>query len=128
MTLYKTLKRLEAEAAAQDDVSFARTNSDIAELARQIDPRTTLDEHEVSSGIGIFRELGFLTTSGYSTARRIHMVSSPQRMELERSIRYLEGMRSIEAFEDFRTWALGASAEEMLERINRPIMPNVEEL
>ena len=125
VTLYRTLMTLNRQALASDtnDGSFALTNEDIAAQATYVDARTRLDAHAVSCGISIFRELGFLETSGYGTARRIRMVPNPPRMDLESSTRYLEGLRSRDAFADFKDWALGASAEEMLARINRPITP-----
>ena len=45
-------------------------------------------------------------------------------MDLETSTRYLEGLRSRDAFAEFRDWALLAPPEEMLARINRPITPS----
>ncbi|MBQ6395373.1 MAG: DEAD/DEAH box helicase, partial [Atopobiaceae bacterium] len=122
VVLYKTLKTL--AQGSEEDGSIASTNAEIATSAIAVNPRTTLDEHSVSSGVGVFRELGFLTTSGFSSARRIHMVDSPNRMELDSSVRYQEGLRTREEFEGFREWALCASADEMLSRLNRPITPH----
>jgi len=82
-----------------------------------------LDERSVSAGISIFRDLGFLEVEGYGSQRRIVMAGRPERMELDRSIRYLEGMRSAEEFHDFRDWILHATSRELLDRINRPIVP-----
>ena len=125
VTLYRTLMTLSRRASSEGtgDASFNITNAEIAAHAVQVDPRTSLDEHSVSCGISVFRELGFLETSGHGTARRIRMVADPPRMDLERSTRYLEGLRSRDAFAEFRDWALRASADEMLARINRPITP-----
>ena len=122
--LYRALKGIERDAIAQGEDSFQRTNAEIAEEALKVDPRSTIDERSVSCGISVFRELGFLETSGYGTARRIRMVASPRRMELTSSIRYLEGLRSREEFATFSEWALGTSADDMLARINRPITPD----
>ena len=125
VALYRTLKAIERNNAMETgEGSFCLTNAAIALRARSIDARVKLDEHAVSCGVSIFRELGFLTTSGYGTARRISMVQSPSRMDLEKSTRYLEGLRQRDAFADFREWALGADAGEMLARINRPITPS----
>jgi single-stranded-DNA-specific exonuclease len=110
--------------ATTGDASFAETNAAIAELAQTIDPRAKLDEHAVSCGIAVFRELGFLTTSGFSTARRIEMVESPIRMDLNSSIRYIEGIKAREEFSAFSSWALSADADEMLRTINQPITPS----
>ncbi|MBP3894631.1 MAG: single-stranded-DNA-specific exonuclease RecJ [Atopobiaceae bacterium] len=127
VTLYRSLVLLGREAAAGQlisDGSFALTNAQIADRALSVDPRTGLDERSVSCGIAVFRELGFLETSGHGTARRIRMVADPPHMDLEQSTRYLEGLRSRDAFAEFRDWALHAEAEEMLGRINRPITPS----
>ena len=51
------------------------------------------------------------------------MAESPERMELDQSIRYLEGMRSGAEFREFRDWVLSATPEELIGRINRPIVP-----
>lgn len=123
VALYRTLMTLSRSAQAEGSDSFVAANAVIAEQAMALNPRTQLDEHAVSCGIGVFRELGFLETSGYGTARRIHMVANPPHMDLEASTRYLEGLRSRDAFAAFRDWALLAPADEMLARINRPITP-----
>ncbi len=123
VTLYRTLMTLGRRAEAEGSSSFAATNATIAEQATGVDARSQLDEHSVSCGIAVFRELGFLETSGYGTARRVHMVANPPHMDLSRSTRYLEGLRSRDAFASFRSWALSAAADEMLARINRPITP-----
>ena len=122
--LYRALKGISRQCADADDGSFQRSNAELSDEALRIDPRCTLDERSVSCGISVFRELGFLETSGFGTARRIHMVESPRRMELTSSIRYLEGIRAREEFATFSQWALGTSADDMLARINRPITPD----
>ncbi|MBQ6522243.1 MAG: hypothetical protein IJI15_05400 [Atopobiaceae bacterium] len=122
--LYRALMTLSKRCSAEGEGSFSETNAAIADLARSIDQRCSLDEHAVSCGIAIFRELGFLTTSGFSSARRIEMVESPMRMDLNSSIRYLEGLKAREEFNAFSAWALSAPADEMLARINRPITPS----
>ncbi len=99
------------------------TNADIAAMAAERDVRCNLDEHSVSCGISVFAELGFLRTSGYGTARRITMTPSPERMRLEDSIRYLEGLKSRSEFESFRDWVLSCTEQQLLDRINKPITP-----
>ena len=51
------------------------------------------------------------------------MVPSPGHMELDSSIRYLEGKRSGEEFHAFCDWVLAATPGELLDHINRPIVP-----
>ena len=124
VALYRALKAASSQALAAGEEDFALTNAELADAARGFDPKCKLDESGVSCGISVFRELGFLETSGFSQARRIRMVDGSERMELEQSIRYLEGKRSQEEFAQFRDWALSSSCMEMLERINRPITPS----
>ena len=124
VTLYRALMTVSRRIAVESgESSFALSNADIAAAAAAIDPRTGLDERSVSCGISIFRELGFLSTSGHGTARRIQMVTNPPRMDLEQSTRYLEGIKSRDLFAEFCDWALNATAQEMLDRVNRPITP-----
>ena len=123
IALYRALRSLAQAAVEAGEQDFSCPNAEIAERALALAPHSGLDERSVSCGVSVFRELGFLTTTGYGTARRIHMVASPERMELERSIRYLEGLKSRDEFFEFREWALTATPDEMLARVNRPIMP-----
>ncbi|MBQ1840159.1 MAG: DEAD/DEAH box helicase, partial [Atopobiaceae bacterium] len=124
IALYRALRSLAQGAVEAGEQDFSCPNAEIAERATALAPHSGLDERSVSCGVSVFRELGFLTTTGYGTARRIHMVASPERMELERSIRYLEGMRTRDEFLSFREWALDATPDEMLARINQPITPS----
>ena len=82
-----------------------------------------LREETVSQGLGIFRELGLVTTAGHSSARTITLIESAAKVDLQSSIRYLEGQDEQADFEDFRTWALSATAEELRNRFTRPILP-----
>ena len=118
-TLYRTLRALSGAGGpvALDDAAIAQ------EAARR-DPSLALNEREVECGLAIFSELGFLSTSGWGTARRILMERSPARMELSRSACYAEGQRAKAAFSAFSSWALSADASELLARINRPITPD----
>ncbi len=122
--LWRTLRQLTARPELSGEQGLSHTNAELAEACLQASPSTTLDERSVSAGLSIFAELGFLELTGYGTGRRIRMAPTPERMELASSIRYLEGVRSGEMFHDFCDWVLSASAEELLGRINRPIVPN----
>ncbi len=123
VALYRALKAYQAQADAAQEGSFSVSNQALVDAARVADPRTKLDEHAVSAGVGIFRELGFLTTSGRGTARRIALSPSPAKMDLSSSVRYREGLGALDDFGQFRDWALTADAAELLARINRPIAP-----
>ncbi len=56
--------------------------------------RTPVDERAVPSGLAIFEELGFLRVRETGEDRQIEMVESPGHVELDRSIRYLEGLHA----------------------------------
>lgn len=124
VALYRTLRSLSARALQQEGTtSFSMSNAAIAQESVAFDARAVLDDQSVSCGISIFRELGLLDTTGYGSARRIMVTDSPGRVELEGSIRYLEGLHARDEFTAFRDWALTATPDQMLERINRPITP-----
>ena len=122
--LYKALKQEARHAAEQGQEWFSCTNGELAETATA-SCGAKLDESSVSCGISVFRELGFLETSGKSVARHIRMVPGPAHMELSQSVRYREGLEEIADFKEFKSWALGAQPDELLARFNRPILPNV---
>ena len=131
VTLYRTLTRMARQClskgspeACEVDGSFALNNADIAQSALEVDPCSRLDERSVSCGVSIFRELGLLTTRGYGSSRHIQMSPSPERVDLESSIRYLEGQRARDDFSEFAAWALSSRPQEILCRINRPITPS----
>ena len=117
--VYRTLSRLYRARGPilLDDKAIAAEATERASLS-------AIDEHEVSSALTIFSELGFCSVSGWGEERRVVMAPSPARMELSQSACYLEGMRSRSAFEDFCSWALGASADELIACVRRPISPD----
>ena len=124
VTLYRALQTIwRRHRGTTGEASFSASDLDIAQMCLAIDARTPVDERAVPCGLGIFEELGFVKVEGIEEGRAIEMVESPGRVDLERSIRYLEGLRGRMAFSSFRDWALDAPARDMLARINRPIMP-----
>jgi len=78
----------------------------------------------VSSALGVFRDLGFVTGEGHGAFRRLTFVPSADKIELESSVRYAEGLEEIAEFSEFKTWALTAEPDELLARFNRPILPS----
>ena len=119
VSLYRTLTALFRAGGA-----IGLADAAIAEEAHRADVRSTLTEQEVASGIQVFSELGFCTVEGFGDARRVTMAASPEHMDLARSVRYAEGLRSREAFSGFCDWALHAPADELLARVQRPIAPD----
>ena len=55
---------------------------------------------------------------------RISMVKNPNRVMLEKSLRYVEGIRMWDAFEHFSSWAQTATCAQLLDRIQKPIVPH----
>lgn len=126
VVLYRVLRELSQEAAKRGEAGFSCTNHELAGRAMKLDRRVKLDESSVSCGISVFRELGFIETSGASVARYITLVPNPGHMELEESVRYREGLEELDTFKAFKSWALKSDAQELLERFNRPILPDDE--
>ena len=123
VALYRALSARGKEAALSGEDGFTAANAELADEARRMGRGVALDESGVSTGVAVFRELGFLETEGHGVARRIRMTKGPAHMELADSVRYREGMEELEDFSAFRQWALSAGAEELLARFNRPILP-----
>ena len=121
--LYRVLRKHADQARERGEEGFSCTNTELAEQANKLDRAAHLDESGVSCGISVFRELGFLQTSGHSVARYIRMQENPSRMNLEDSVRYREGLEELQDFKAFKNWALSSEAQELLERFNRPILP-----
>ena len=125
VTLYRALQTM--RRGERGGASITASDLDIAQMCLAVDARTPLDERAVPSGLAIFEELGFLRVREAGEDRQIEMVESPGHVELDRSIRYLEGLHARMEFSSFRDWALTAPARDMLNRVNRPITPQVSE-
>jgi ATP-dependent helicase YprA (DUF1998 family) len=64
-----------------------------------------------ASCIEVFVEAGILTReAGEGTATRYSLISPNERADLDRSLRYREGIRAMAAWNDLRTWATGPAA------------------
>jgi hypothetical protein len=112
------------DAPTDEDGWIEITNAELADEAKKRNKKSTLNDKGVSSALGVFRELGLIESEGYGPYRRLRVLPRPdEKTDLTSSVRYSEGKREIEEFESFREWALGASADELLHRFNRPILP-----
>ena len=124
VTLYRALQTMwRANRGRTGAGDIDATDLDIAQMCLAIDARSPVEERSVSCGLAVFEELGFAEVEQARGTRTIRMAERPGRVELSRSIRYLEGLRARLEFSDFRDWALAAPASDMLSRINRPITP-----
>ncbi|NTW29058.1 MAG: single-stranded-DNA-specific exonuclease RecJ [Coriobacteriia bacterium] len=119
VALYVVLRDL----GAAEGAGFEITNAELAERCRKTRKGFALDEGGISSALGIFRELGFVTGEGHGAYRRLTFVPGTAKVDLESSVRYAEGKDEVEEFGNFKAWVLGAQADELLARFNRPILP-----
>ncbi|MBS3957753.1 MAG: single-stranded-DNA-specific exonuclease RecJ [Clostridiales bacterium] len=118
-SLYAVLK----EASAAHGDGFEAANADLAQSVCSRRRGSSMNERGVSTGIGVFRELGLLDAEGRGPYRRLTLVPDPPHVELSASVRYAEGLEEIAEFRAFKEWVLAATADELLERFNRPILP-----
>ena len=81
----------------------------------------------VKCGITVFRELGFIEARpGCFCGERIWAIRvkrSPEKVELMESVRFREGLGEIDESRTFAKWALYASADELLNHIVYPLIP-----
>ena len=120
-SLYRALKGL---AAGDYGDGFEVTNAELAERVCAGAKSSSMNERGVSTAIGIFRELGLVTSEGHGAYRRLALVPAAAKVELDSSVRYSEGLEEIAGFGEFRAWVLGSGADDLLARINRPILPS----
>ena len=126
VTLYRALQTMwRRHRGTTGEQAFSASDLDIAQMCLAIDARTPVDERAVAPGLAIFEELGFLHVDEHPASRCIEMAENPGHVDLDRSIRYLEGLHARREFAAFKAWALTAPAHDMLTRVNRPITPRV---
>ena len=114
--------------AHREGQRFQITNDEIAHLATEVLRKAgplpmRLSDRTASVVLGVFRELGFLSTEGRGSARRIVLAPSPDKVDLEQSVRYAEGQEEILDFDDFKQWVMTATSQELRDRFNKPILP-----
>ncbi|MBN2248250.1 MAG: single-stranded-DNA-specific exonuclease RecJ [Coriobacteriia bacterium] len=120
--LYLTLR----ESAGDVDGFVETTNAELAEQVKRRRPKSALNDKGVSTGIGVFRELGLVASEGTGAYRRLRMLPAPEaKLDLADSVRYAEGLDELAEFEAFRIRALGSSADELLHAFDRPILPTL---
>ena len=102
---------------------FEITNAELAQRCKKARSSFALDERGISSALGILRDLGFVVGEGHGAYRRLTFAPGRNKVDLESSVRYAEGVDEIAEFQGFKAWALTAGADELLARFNRPILP-----
>lgn len=124
MFLYRTLRTMENMQFETPPGILHASNDEIARYASCLEDQRELAPETVSAGLSIFKELRILSVEGRSEQRTIRFSNDPSvQVSLEDSIFYLEGMRLKESFATFREWALSQSCDNLLRRINHPIIP-----
>jgi single-stranded-DNA-specific exonuclease len=114
---------LRDRGAASPDGWIEATNAELAEDVKHKRSRSRLTDRGVSTGVGIFREVGLVTGEGAGSYRRLTMLPVAEKVELTSSVRYAEGVEETEEFAEFRAWVLKAPAEELRQAFDRPILP-----
>lgn len=120
VSLYRALRTLEDPASYR----LAFDASQILGLARSIDSSAALTPGALEQGVAVFSELGFCSVEGFGEDRVITMVDGAGRMDLLSSARYSEGVAEQQAFGEFASWALEATASELEGAVDRPIAPS----
>lgn len=114
---YKLLQYL-----VQGKPAIELSNAELVELVKRerfAEPTETC----ISGWLGIFEELGFLEREREGNKRRIIMIPSPNKMDLNTSLRYQECMAELEDFQKYLQIAFDHNEDKLLTAINRPIYP-----
>jgi len=114
---YKLLQYL-----VQGKTAIELTNAELVELVKR-ERIAEPNESCISSWLGIFEELGFLEREREGSKRRIIMIPSPNKMDLNASLRYQECMAELEDFQKYLQIAFEHNQDKLLTAINRPIYP-----
>lgn len=116
--LYTVLRELAAKAQP-----VIQTNDNISKILKRNGMRHARPGF-VSAGLGILEELGLIQRESAGRDRQIYLLPVPgQKLDIETSIRFIEGQEEKLAFKDFEQYFFKASPDQLLEFINRPIYP-----
>ena len=105
------------------------SDDDLVAACPPTDMRFTLMPGAAAFAVTAFSELGLVdvrTAPGADgqTVRQVRLRHVDGKVNLDDSVLYCEGRSEAEEFERFSRWILGATPEELRERIIRPIMPD----
>lgn len=122
--IYKALRQVQDQPDHRG-CFFAISNVEAAEQASKLGRPVSQDS--VECAIAVFRELGLIETRSEFTSgevtRLVRLIAGADKVELESSVRYQEGLDEQAIFAAFKAWALKESAESLRRRIIRPILP-----
>jgi single-stranded-DNA-specific exonuclease len=123
--LYAALRERASAAAGEAGGWVEATNAELAADVKKRRSKARMTDRGVSTGVGIFREVGLVTGEGAGAYRRLALQAVEGKVDLTASVRYSEGIEETEEFSEFRTWVLDAGAEELLAAFDRPILPTM---
>lgn len=99
------------------------TNDELAQALQKAGVKGARDS-AVSAGIGILEELGLLQREIIGRDRKITLCPPPgEKVELDTSLRYMEGQHEKDCFAEFQAMFFHADAGALLDMVNRPIYP-----
>lgn len=104
------------------EMSITLSNEELAKLLKKAGLRSARP-NLVSNGIGILEELGLVQREVMGRNRQIFLLPSAGKINLEKSLRFLEGQEEMKVFNDFQDYFFNASAQDLLNLVNRPIYP-----
>ena len=78
----------------------------------------------VIAALDIFEDIGLVTLNRKENGWSLAINEPKEKADLNKSPRYLEGLRERAAFEDFCAWLQNTDAEKIAARIRRPIVPD----
>lgn len=121
--IYRALKAY-SDVGTLDGTPRALHEGSLTELLDAFDAKLGFTTASIEAALAVFSELDLVVVEGFGSDRRVRLKPNPARVELEDSVRYVEGLREQEAFAQFCSWALTTDAERMLEGLNRPLIPS----
>ena len=134
--MYRGIRSLSRRFSSSGDVSktegdgfFTMSDDDLIAACPPTDARFTPMPGAAAFAVAAFRELGLVDVRSSSDAdsgaeRQVRLREIEGKVDLDDSVLYREGRLEAEEFERFASWVLNASAEELRDRIIRPIMPD----
>ena len=120
--VYRALRDAQKQAG---DGFFTAGNADVADRASQ--PGSVVSQESASCAIAVFRELGLIETrTAYTSGeitRSVRVVPNAEKVDLENSVRYREGLDEQSIFQYFKRWALEETIDTLQQQVQRPILP-----
>ena len=111
------------DALVGDTAAFALSYAQVAQRCCARLSQIAVDDQMCERAIEVFHELGLVDV--YTPQLAICVRQTDQKVELTDSVRYREGLGEIDAFAQFKNWALSADDDSLNNRIRRPILPQM---